>query len=55
MRTVTWPVEAVDQNVHGMRERRAFLYVVVAYQAKAAALSKYCGFVVERAVFKAKN
>jgi hypothetical protein len=28
---------------------------VVAYQAKAAALSKYCGFVVERAVFKEKD
>jgi len=36
-----------NQNIRRMRERRTFLDVVIAYQSKATALSKYSGFVVD--------
>jgi hypothetical protein len=44
-----------DQDVRWMRERWTLLDVVVAYQTKVTALSKYSGFIIKRAVLKAKE
>lgn len=44
-----------DQDVRRVWEGGTLLDVVVAYQPQATMLSKYSGFIVKRAILKAKN